>query len=94
MTSQPIIDAAVNSPDSTAGKSIERFQWLPCTLTLEVPVVGFTIGDLLRLAKGSIVQTAFREASDIPLHANGALIGWCQFEVAGERLAGRITELA
>jgi len=72
----------------------EKFGWLPCQLSLEVPVVRFTIGDLLRLNKGTIVETACLSTSDIPLRANGLLIAWTEFEVIGNRLAVRITELA
>jgi flagellar motor switch/type III secretory pathway protein FliN len=67
--------------------------WLPCTLALEVPVVGFTVGSLLSLAVGSLVQTACSQSSDIPLEVNGVLMAWTEFEVVGERLAARITEL-
>ncbi len=67
--------------------------WLPCTLALEVPVVGFTVGSLLALAEGSLVQTACSQSSDIPLNVNGVLMAWTEFEVMGDRLAARITEL-
>ena len=67
--------------------------WLPCTLALEIPVVGFTVGRLLALAEGSLVQTASSQSSDIPLNVNGTLMAWTEFEVVGERLAARITEL-
>jgi flagellar motor switch/type III secretory pathway protein FliN len=72
----------------------EQYGWLPCQLSLEVPVLGFTVGDLLRLNKGCIVETACSQTSDLPLRANGLLIGWTEFEVIGNRLAVRITELA
>lgn len=70
------------------------FAWLPCQLSLEVPIVKFTVGDLLGLNKGSIVETACFSTSDIPLRVNGLLVGWGEFEVIGNRLAVRITELA
>jgi flagellar motor switch/type III secretory pathway protein FliN len=72
----------------------EKFGWLPCQLSLEIPVVKFTVGDLLRLGKESIVETACASSSDIPLRANGLLIARTEFEVIGNRLAVRITELA
>jgi flagellar motor switch/type III secretory pathway protein FliN len=68
--------------------------WLPCTLTLDLPVVGFTIGDLLTLTKGSVVETACHHTSDVPLRVNQLLIGWTEFEVVGDRLAVRITDQA
>lgn len=72
----------------------EKFGWLPCQLSLEIPIVNFSVGDLLRLQKDSIVETACLSTSDIPLRANGLLIAWAEFEVIGNRLALRMTELA
>jgi len=68
-------------------------QSIPCVLTPEVAVPGFTIGDLLRLEKGSIISTQWSHAVDLPLRVHGELIGWCEFEVVGEKLAVRLTEL-
>lgn len=82
-------------PSAVAQEDIlDSMPWLPCTLTLEVPVVRFTIANLLALAKGSIVETACHHTSDLPLRANKLLIGWTEFEVVGDRLAVRITEQA
>lgn len=71
----------------------ELLGWLPCQLSLEAQVVNFTVGDLLRLSKGSIVETNCVATSDVPLRANGLLIAQADFEVIGNRLAVRITEL-
>jgi len=99
------MDAAVQlakeTPDSAAAPTaearkglVENFGWLPCQLSLEIPIVKFTVGDLLRLGKESIVETACPSTSDIPLRANGLLVAWAEFEVIGNRLALRLTELA
>jgi flagellar motor switch/type III secretory pathway protein FliN len=74
--------------------SLESLASMPLTVSLEVPVVRFTIGDLLKLSKGSIVETACHHTSDVPLRVNQVLIAWTEFEVSGDRLAVRITELA
>ncbi len=71
---------------------LDTMPWLPFTLSLEVPVVRFTVGDLLRLAVGSIVETACHHTSDVPLRVNKLLIGWTEFEVIGNQLAVRITD--
>lgn len=71
---------------------LESMPWLPCTLTVDLPVPRFTIGDLLALTEGSIVETACHHTSDLPLRVNKLLIGWTEFNVVGERLAVRITE--
>jgi flagellar motor switch/type III secretory pathway protein FliN len=73
---------------------VENFGWLPCQLSLEIPIVHFTVGDLLRLGKDSLVETDCTLTGDIPLRANGFLIAWSEFEVIGNQLAVRITELA
>jgi flagellar motor switch protein FliN/FliY len=72
----------------------EALPWLPCKLAVDIPVVRFTISDLLRLTKGSIVATAYHQSSDLPLRVNGQLVGWTEFEVVGERLAVRLTDLS
>ncbi|HUZ94106.1 MAG TPA: FliM/FliN family flagellar motor C-terminal domain-containing protein [Edaphobacter sp.] len=71
---------------------LANMPWLPCTLTVELPVARFTIGDLLALAEGSIVETACHHTSDLPLRVNRLLIGWSEFNVVGDQLAVRITE--
>ena len=73
---------------------LESLPWLPCTLALDLPVVRFTVADLLNLASGSIVETAYHQSSDLPLRVNGQLVGWTEFEVVGERLAVRLTDLS
>jgi flagellar motor switch/type III secretory pathway protein FliN len=72
----------------------ELLPWLPCTLALDLPVVKFTVADLLSLAYGSIIETAYHQSSDLPLRVNGQLVGWTEFEVVGERLAVRLTDLS
>ncbi len=82
-------------PAETGTKDLlDTMPWLPCTLTLDVPVVRFTIADLLALRPGSIVETACHHTGDVPLRVNQLLLGWTEFEVVGDRLAVRITEQA
>lgn len=78
--------------ESTSTDPLDSMAWLPCTLTIDVPVVRFTIADLLGLKVGTIVETSCHYTSDLPLRVNQLLIGWTEFEVAGDRLAVRITE--
>jgi len=90
-TNEPqAVDASTVLPDDRT----DVFGWLPCRLTLQVPVTGFTVGDLLRLKVGSIIATPYHYTHDVPLRVNGLLIGWTEFEVIADRLAVRITELA
>lgn len=73
---------------------LDGMGWLPCQVSVELPVVRFTIGNLLALTKGSVVETACNQTSDVPLRVNRLLIGWTEFEVIGDRLAVRITDQA
>ncbi len=63
-------DEAQNETDR-----LDRMPWLPCTLSVDLPLVQFTIGDLLRLTEGSIVETACHQTSDVPLRVNH-LLDW------------------
>ena len=79
-------------PSPTAFDRLDTVPWLPCTLALDVPLVHFTVGDLLSLKEGTIVETACHQTSDLPLRVNNVLVGWTEFEAVGERLAVRLTE--
>jgi flagellar motor switch/type III secretory pathway protein FliN len=85
---------ALPAEDSPAREPTERFPWLKCTITLDLPVTRFTVRSLLELRTGAVVETACKATSDVPVRVNGTLIGWTEFEVIGNTLAVRITELA
>jgi flagellar motor switch/type III secretory pathway protein FliN len=87
-------DQRPDQANEVAKDAIERYDWLPCRLSLEIPVTEFTLGDLLRLGPNSVVRASTRSTEDIPLRVNGRLVAWIQFEMFGDRLAARITELA
>jgi flagellar motor switch/type III secretory pathway protein FliN len=70
------------------------YGWLPCSITLEIPVTRFSVRELLNLQVGDIVETSTPQAIDLPLRCNGEVIGFAEFDVIGNTLAVRITELA
>ncbi|HEV2575617.1 MAG TPA: FliM/FliN family flagellar motor C-terminal domain-containing protein [Acidobacteriaceae bacterium] len=71
-----------------------RVQMLPCRLVLEVPVIDFSVGTLMRLEPGSIVETTAQHNEDLLLHVNGQLVGTVKFDVTRDRLAVRLTGVA
>jgi|HubBroStandDraft_1064217.scaffolds.fasta_scaffold477150_2 flagellar motor switch/type III secretory pathway protein FliN len=88
--------AAVRSAESEA-QSDELWRpvlGLGCELTVDLPMPGFKIADLLKLHKGSIINAHWRVGRDVPLCLNTTLIGWIEFEMVGGNLAVRLTELA
>jgi flagellar motor switch/type III secretory pathway protein FliN len=71
----------------------EQAGLLPCVLSVDVPMKNFTVRDLLRLEPGAIVESKNVNGADVPVFVNTRLIGWAEFEVVGQRLAVRLTEL-
>jgi flagellar motor switch protein FliN/FliY len=66
---------------------------LPCALSVDVPLMRFTVRDLLQMEPGVIVESKSVNGADVPVFANARLIAWAEFEVVGQRLAIRLTEL-
>jgi flagellar motor switch/type III secretory pathway protein FliN len=71
----------------------EQAGWLPCSLTIDIPLKHFTVRDLLCLEPGTIVESRNLNGADVPVLVNSQVIGWSEFEVVGQRLAVRLTEL-
>ena len=67
---------------------------LACELTVDVPLPGFRVADVLGMARHAVLNSRWRVGDDVPLRINGELIAFGEFEVVGERLAVRLTELA
>jgi flagellar motor switch protein FliN/FliY len=94
---KPAAASPVASGDAAAdplAESWRRVEALPCLLTIEIPVPGFTVADLVHLERGRIIATRWTVGQDVPLRVNGELIAWSEFEVVQNRLAIRLTELA
>lgn len=87
----PILRAAHETEDDIRWRPVLG---LPCELTVDLPLPGFKIADLLQLRPGSVINARWRLGQDVPLRLNGTLVGWIEFEVAGDSLAVRMTELA
>jgi flagellar motor switch/type III secretory pathway protein FliN len=76
-----------------AGELWNSCKQLPCVLTLELPVPQFTLRQMLELRTGSVIDTRWSQAADIPLRVNGELLAWSEFEVVDDRYGVRLTEL-
>jgi len=68
--------------------------WLPCRLTSEIPVTGFTVGDLMSLEAGSVVVTRTPTSADVLVRVNGEFVGRAELDSVENHFAVRITELA
>ena len=94
MTQKLLTSEAPQSDDGADDVKWRQFSWLPCELTLDLPVAHFTVRDLIQLRAGTLVETCYSRGAEIPLRANGQLIGWAEFEPVGEHIGVRITELS
>ena len=77
-----------------AGDLLLRAHMLPCRLVLEAPVINFTVGTLMRLEPGSVLETVAQHNEDLLLHVNGQVVGTVKFDVTRDQLAVRLTGLA
>ena len=66
---------------------------LTCQVSLEIPVPGFTVRDLLRLSPEDVIDTRWAQTADVPVRINGLLLSWAEFELIGNKIAVRLTEL-
>ena len=76
--------------DDLRWKQVEK---LPCHISIEVAVPGFTLKDLLALRVKSIVRSQLATNASPPVRVNGEIVASGDFEVLGKRLAVRLTEL-
>ncbi len=78
-----------NTPDPW-GALVE----IPCGLACELEVPKVSVADVLALGPGTVLNTEWRTNRDLPIRVNGKLLGWAEFESAGENLSVRVTEFA
>jgi flagellar motor switch protein FliN/FliY len=90
----PVVAAAGGPLADPLAERWVRAGCLPCLLTVEISVPGFTVSDLVHLERGRIIASRWTVGQDVPLRVNDELIAWSEFEIVQTRLAVRLTELA
>ena len=68
-------------------------EWLPIQMDVALPVVRFRVRDLLALAAGQVVPTAWSSSEDLPLAIEDVQLAWVEMEVVDQAMAIRITRL-
>jgi flagellar motor switch/type III secretory pathway protein FliN len=68
-------------------------EWLPIQLDVALPVVRFCVRDLLALAAGQIIPTAWSSSEDLPLAMEDVQLAWVEMEAVDQEMAIRITRL-
>ena len=80
-------------PQEITGGAWQEAGWLPCRLAAELAVSGFTVGDLLSLAVGTVVDAGIATEADVSVRVNGARVGCGKLDIVGEHRGVRVTEL-
>jgi flagellar motor switch/type III secretory pathway protein FliN len=100
MSQTAVQTAPIPEPEAPAGTApISDVRWLqagglPCKISVQAQVRGFTLKHLLDLRPQSIIRSQLTTSASPPLRVNGVVVAWCEFEVLSNRLAVRLTELA
>ena len=96
LSTRPMAASAIATQGETNQntKAWQNVSNLPLELSIDLTVPGFTVGRLTELAVNDIVDSHWSVTEDVPLRVNGELVAWSEFEVLGNRLAVRVTELA
>jgi flagellar motor switch protein FliN/FliY len=68
-------------------------EWLPIQMDVALPVVRFCVRDLLALATGQVIATAWSSGEDLPLAIEDVQLAWVEMEVVEQQMAIRITRL-
>ncbi len=71
---------AANSHPKAPGR---RPAGCPAALAAEIAVRGFTVGDLLSLEVGSLVDTGVSTEADVAVRVNGARVGCGKLDLLG-----------
>ena len=58
-------------------------EWLPIQMGVSLPVARFCVRDLLALAAGQLIETAWSSGEDLPLAIEDVQLAWVEMEVSG-----------
>lgn len=74
-------------------KNIKRFDDVQLKISIELGRVAMTIGEVVKMKEGTILETEKLSGQAMEILVNGKLFGRGEVVVVGENLAVRITEL-
>jgi flagellar motor switch protein FliN len=89
----PNLDTKQLLPAISQRNTWPAVEWLPIQMDVALPVVRFRVRDLLALAAGQVVSTAWSNSEDLPLAIEDVQLAWVEMEVVDQAMAIRITRL-
>ena len=81
------------TPASVEQDPWREVSWIPCMLSVALPIPGVRVRDLLAFTVETVLDSRQPVASSLPVWVNGVMIGQAEFDVVGTRLAVLINEL-
>lgn len=68
-------------------------QEMTLPLAVRIPVGRLTLAELRSLEPGTIIESPWPIAEEVPLYAANVALSWCEFAVAEGVMAARLTRL-
>ena len=92
------MEKLVEEPESTtgandAGLNLDSLLDVPIEISIEIGRTKMSIGDLLSLNKGSIVELKKTAGEAVDIYVNGKLLGKGEVVVVNERLGVRVLKI-
>jgi flagellar motor switch protein FliN len=92
------MEKLVEDPENTSGAnevelSLDSLLDVPIDISIEIGRTKMTIGDLLSLNKGSIVELKRTAGEAVDIYVNGKLLGKGDVVVVNERLGVRVVKI-
>ena len=66
---------------------------LPMTLAVRITLNRLKISALLGLEKGQVLESQWLQTSDVPVSVGDCRLAWSEFEVSGQHIGVRLTQL-
>jgi flagellar motor switch protein FliM len=66
---------------------------LSMTLVVRITLNRLKVSDLLELEKGQVLESRWPQTSDVPVSVGEVRLAWSEFEVSGQQIGVRLTQL-
>jgi flagellar motor switch protein FliN/FliY len=87
------VDASGTSPNGTVNPNLEVILDVPVTLSLEVGRTEMSVGKLLRLSQGAVVELDRNAGEPLDVMVNGALVAHGEIVVINDKFGIRLIDV-
>jgi flagellar motor switch protein FliN/FliY len=91
---EKLVEEAEKRTDANGGElNLDSLLDVPIDISIEIGRTKMTIGELLSLSKGSIVELKKSAGESVDIYVNGKLLGKGEVVVVNERLGVRVAKI-